>query len=793
MSAIYQRARPVRWEDIVGQEHIKDVLRTALEQGKVGHAYLFSGPRGVGKTTTARLIAMTANCTTSTIKPCGECENCLTVRAGSHPDVTEIDAASNNSVNDIRDLREKVTLAAMRGGKKIYILDEAHMMSKSAFNAFLKTLEEPPEHVIFILATTEPEKIIPTILSRCQHYRFRRLTAEEIASKLTLLVDAEGLEADADALKLIGRLADGAMRDGESLLERMLTTGEHITRLAVERALGLPPYERVSHIAQALVSDDPAQTFETARQLYQDGFAARTIVSGLVNALSAALHTELNIAGEEQLKLQGAKIPRLLRLQAALDQQDERFVRSADGQSLELALTHALLAANTTDATGTQIQTAPTQTVQAQTNQPRRDVGVPKELLQRLSKLENAFAQLAQSTQSTRPQSAPKTPHSTPPHSSQVHPSQELKTAKETPTSHISHNTSQSGQTPPPQTQIHSAQATQVTTNNNPWAELLERADIELRAFLRPVKVDHQGQHLYLRYTDKAKFHAEHLVQSKLEQLLTLVLETFGPVTLEVTGPVSYKRVLGRPQPPVQSAKSTPSTTQTHPQAIQTHPQAINEKINEKAASDKLPAQHRAAPRASNISSSRNASFFESVEPSGTSVQNTAQNKPKQASQHEPPQGEPISELTNEYTIITEEPDWDMLGSPYDDVQQVSPTTPPAPPASANNQTPEPSPTPKPSQAKRKTNTQGEQQNEQQKQPKQTQKKQAKQKPQNDKSTTDVQDASNIRTHPMYLVITKNFQGRVCQMGEKRRMTSTTDAEMPDLDTTDTDAETDAD
>ncbi|TNM63313.1 AAA family ATPase, partial [Deinococcus radiopugnans] len=162
MSAIYQRARPIRWDQVVGQEHVKDVLKAALEAGRVGHAYLFSGPRGVGKTTTARLIAMTANCTGPAPKPCGECDSCLSVRAGSHPDVMEIDAASNNSVDDVRDLRELVGLAAMRGGKKIYILDEAHMMSRAAFNALLKTLEEPPGHVIFILATTEPEKIIPT-------------------------------------------------------------------------------------------------------------------------------------------------------------------------------------------------------------------------------------------------------------------------------------------------------------------------------------------------------------------------------------------------------------------------------------------------------------------------------------------------------------------------------------------------------------------------------------------------------------------------------------------------------
>lgn len=395
MSAIYQRARPVRWEDVVGQEHVKNVLKAALEQGRVGHAYLFSGPRGVGKTTTARLIAMTANCQSDGLKPCGECESCLSVRAGSHPDVLEIDAASNNSVDDVRELREKVSLAAMRGGKKIYILDEAHMMSKSAFNALLKTLEEPPEHVIFILATTEPEKIIPTILSRCQHYRFRRLTAEEIAGKLAGLAQAEEASAEEEALHLIGRLADGAMRDGESLLERMLAAGKSITRQGVEEALGLPPSERVRGIAAALISGDAGAALAEAGKLYRDGFAARTVVEGLVDAFGHALHAELGLGGE---KLEGAKVPRLLRLQAELDAQEARFARSADQQSLELALTHALLAAENGS------QPTPTSAQQAQ----RQPTGAPQpELMQRLNRLEKELATLKAS--GMRPATVPTT------------------------------------------------------------------------------------------------------------------------------------------------------------------------------------------------------------------------------------------------------------------------------------------------------------------------------------------------------------------------------------------------
>ncbi|MGI8748475.1 MAG: DNA polymerase III subunit gamma/tau, partial [Deinococcus sp.] len=344
MSAIYQRARPIRWDQVVGQEHVKDVLRAALEAGRVGHAYLFSGPRGVGKTTTARLIAMTANCTTPGVKPCGECESCLSVRAGNHPDVLEIDAASNNGVDDVRELREKVGLSAMRGGKKIYILDEAQMMSRAAFNALLKTLEEPPEHVIFILATTEPEKIIPTILSRCQHYRFRRLTPEEIGGKLAGIALKEGVTAEPEALALIGRLADGAMRDGESLLERMLAAGADVTRAGVEAALGLPPGEQMREMAAERVGGDAGGLLSGAARLYRDGYAARTVVEGLVTALGEALHAELGIDGAGAGRLEGAEVPRLLRLQAALDAQDSRFARGADLGSLELALTHALIA-----------------------------------------------------------------------------------------------------------------------------------------------------------------------------------------------------------------------------------------------------------------------------------------------------------------------------------------------------------------------------------------------------------------------------------------------------------------
>src|SRR5690554_358055 len=262
VTAISQRSRPTTFAQVIGQDHVTGILATAVRQGRLGHAYLFSGPRGVGKTTSARLLAMAVNCDAEGERPCGVCEDCRLVASGAHPDVIELDAASNNSVDDVRDLREKAGLSSMRGGSRVWILDEAHMLSRAAANALLKTLEEPPPHLIFILATTEPEKLPPTILSRCQHYRFRRLSDQEIHSKLLSICDDAGATADEGALELVARSAEGAMRDAESLLERLLAPGAHISLQAVTSALGLPPAERLQELAQALAGADVAGALE---------------------------------------------------------------------------------------------------------------------------------------------------------------------------------------------------------------------------------------------------------------------------------------------------------------------------------------------------------------------------------------------------------------------------------------------------------------------------------------------------------------------------------------------------
>ncbi len=324
---------------MIGQDHVTRLLSAAIDQDRLGHAYLFSGPRGVGKTTSARLLAMAVNCSADSGKPCGECEDCRLVAQGSHPDVIELDAASNNSVDDIRDLREKVGLASMRGGMRVWILDEAHMLSRAAANALLKTLEEPPPRLVFILATTEPEKLPPTVLSRCQHYRFRRLADDEIRTKLERITATAGVEAEPDALSLVARSAEGAMRDAESLLERLLTPGAEISVAAVTEALGLPPAERLERLARSLSEADINAAIAEATGLYHDGFAPRSLAERLNVTLRDALVNRLT--GTAGFTV-GLDTPALMRMIALLDDEQERFVRRDDLFSLEVALIKAL-------------------------------------------------------------------------------------------------------------------------------------------------------------------------------------------------------------------------------------------------------------------------------------------------------------------------------------------------------------------------------------------------------------------------------------------------------------------
>ena len=220
--ALYRTYRPSTFEEVAGQEHIVKTLQNALATGKLAHAYLFAGPRGTGKTTMAKLLAKALNCDEGIGHQCNECKNCKAIIEGTHPDVLELDAASNNGVDEIRELIDKVKYGTILGRYKVYIIDEVHMLSVGAFNALLKTLEEPPEHVVFILATTEAHAILPTILSRCQRYDFNKLSDKDIKGRLKAVLEKEGVSYNEEAINIIVSLADGGMRDALSILDQVL-------------------------------------------------------------------------------------------------------------------------------------------------------------------------------------------------------------------------------------------------------------------------------------------------------------------------------------------------------------------------------------------------------------------------------------------------------------------------------------------------------------------------------------------------------------------------------------------
>ena len=255
--ALYRTYRPSTFDEVAGQEHIVKTLKNALATGKLAHAYLFAGPRGTGKTTMAKLLAKALNCDEGIGHQCNECKNCKAIIDGTHPDVLELDAASNNGVDEIRDLIDKVKYGTILGRYKVYIIDEVHMLSTGAFNALLKTLEEPPEHVIFILATTEPHKILPTILSRCQRYDFTKLSDKDIKNRLKAVLENEGVDYNEDAIDIIISLADGGMRDALSILDQVLAYSGN--KLAVQDILdifALESKEEKMALLDSIISKD---------------------------------------------------------------------------------------------------------------------------------------------------------------------------------------------------------------------------------------------------------------------------------------------------------------------------------------------------------------------------------------------------------------------------------------------------------------------------------------------------------------------------------------------------------
>ena len=282
--ALYRKWRPQRFADVVGQTAIVTALQNQIAAGRIGHAYLFTGTRGTGKTTCAKIFAKAVNCLdTSSPDPCGECEICKGIDSGAIMDIIEMDAASNNGVDDIRDLRDEVAYLPSVCKYKVYIIDEVHMLSTAAFNALLKTMEEPPEHVIFILATTEVQKVPITILSRCQRYDFTRITADDIAKRLLYVAEQEKIELDENAAQLIGRLADGAMRDALSILDTCAGVDNKVDEALVRRMAGVTDRGYLFEISDAIAAGDSVTALEKIAELRQQSVDMRRLCMELAS------------------------------------------------------------------------------------------------------------------------------------------------------------------------------------------------------------------------------------------------------------------------------------------------------------------------------------------------------------------------------------------------------------------------------------------------------------------------------------------------------------------------------
>ncbi|RJQ39034.1 MAG: DNA polymerase III subunit gamma/tau [Nitrospiraceae bacterium] len=342
--------RPQGFDDLVGQEPIIRILQNSIAQKKIAHAYIFSGPRGVGKTSTARILAKSLNCENGpTPSPCGACPSCTAVKDGTSIDVLEIDGASNNSVDDIRDLREGVKYTPLGGRYKIYIIDEAHMLSTSAFNALLKTLEEPPPHAIFVLATTAPRKIPATIFSRCQHLPFRRISAQKIKERLRHIASSEDIKISDSAIEMVARAADGSMRDSLTILDQVTAFSSEIDADGVKDLLGIADIGVLAEISAAVIDGNREKIISVISELIDKGTDLKSFAKDLVeffrNLLIAKFvkkPEEVLDLSDDEIKIVGSILPKispdLLTLMLSEMARAEMEVRSSFSPRLSLEM-----------------------------------------------------------------------------------------------------------------------------------------------------------------------------------------------------------------------------------------------------------------------------------------------------------------------------------------------------------------------------------------------------------------------------------------------------------------------
>ena len=353
-ASLYRRHRPQSFAEVVGQEHVVRTLSNAIEADRVHHAYLFVGSRGTGKTSMAKILARSLNCVNGpTLEPCGECESCTTIAAGTSLDVIEMDAASNRSVDDVRELRERVGYAPGVGKWKVYILDEAHMLTKEAWNAFLKTLEEPPPNTVFVLATTEPQKVMATIVDRCQRFDFQRPSLDQIAEVIKRVAASEGIEVEEGAVALTARSASGSFRDALGTLDQLVAFGgEKVVTDDVAEVLGAADAELLFEATDALAAGDAAATLEVVERLARSGRDpgqfARDLIAHLRQLLVARATGEVpesftvTVAQPERLAEQAGAIGEA-KLMGAIDALSAAVANMREGDDPRLSLEVALL------------------------------------------------------------------------------------------------------------------------------------------------------------------------------------------------------------------------------------------------------------------------------------------------------------------------------------------------------------------------------------------------------------------------------------------------------------------